>query len=1033
MPVTRSFSHTTNLHPSSQDPESEDDVLLLKPTSTSLHSPSRKPILPSAIPLSSRIITSPPAPSSLGGRAAQRMTRSKTATATLLTSTTTATINPRSSSQKHASSKTSTTIATSSSLRCRGRSKSGSVDRVDDSDPSDDELDNNRERIGGCSQYSAALCRRDDSNKENVAPFRCASVEILQQEARDAQQDSAARRTRRRSSLIGRSTSSSTSLASSLLPSSACSASVTDPSPTRRSLRRSEIVSGFSSEQASSSASEAPLPRTPSRRAARMGSSAGLSTFSSQSSLASAAEPRTPTRARLGNGRKRTRQSVGDDLGVDHGQGTSTPTTPLSKLRLSPSRRRTEDCDSIFSSQASSTGASISTAPSCIFDSFSDDGVGSSCSISRGVSPATTVMSSTTEVDISKTSPEQFSNIYAHAKALLRYAAAGNGSSLEAPVSPGDDADPRHNVEVIGREKERASVETFLDQRFGLFPKCEGYQEGELDGDPESGCLYVCGLPGTGKTALLRSILTIVEKRRSVGRVPTVVFINCMSLSHPRLVFGTVLSALGKPGSEALTDAEAESSLGELIKDGRQDILIVLDEMDHLLHSRAHQNILYRLFAWASSSPPAIAHGASSSFSLVGIANSLDLTERFVPLLASKGASPALLHFRPFEADEIVKVVRARLQGLRQCYDADPPAESDLDSPQANVTDGDLPLFSKVALELASRKIAAATGDLRKALDACRLAVELVETEQRKKATAETGREEMDASEPEARAEDGSELAAVQVSAPAIPRSRLLSHLTPSSAPKVGPQHILKVISTVLGSPSLSKIRNLGLHPKLVLLSLMVASLRSKEGLSVLGSGSQRQKAVKSNASVDIMTHGIRIADLEVTYLAILKQDGAFSPLESSELLNVFELLEVQGILSIRSEVDNCTSSSSSSRGLGGLNPSVVLGNGVSPSGKRAAKKQLLAANRMAVSLIPSEDILRGITTTAPALPSFSSKESNNSGASEAVCESIKRMWLKEEERARRSRGWEALAKDKEQVRNEELGGGRGQVASFGL
>lgn len=101
-------------------------------------------------------------------------------------------------------------------------------------DSSDDENDNggNTPRLGGCDSFSPATARPDDSNKENVAPFRCASQDLLDIEARDAQQEEAIRRTTtrsRRSSLMERQ-------------------SFTTPSPTThmRRLSRSSTTSDLS-------------------------------------------------------------------------------------------------------------------------------------------------------------------------------------------------------------------------------------------------------------------------------------------------------------------------------------------------------------------------------------------------------------------------------------------------------------------------------------------------------------------------------------------------------------------------------------------------------------------------------------------------------------------------------------------------------------------------------------------------------------------------------------------------------------------
>lgn len=398
----------------------------------------------------------------------------------------------------------------------------------------------------------------------------------------------------------------------------------------------------------------------------------------------------------------------------------------------------------------------------------------------------------------------------------------------------------------------------------------------------------------------------------------------------------------------------------------------------------------------------------------------MDLTERFVPLLQSKGASPELLHFRPFDAQEIITVVKSRLEGLFECYDG---TDEEVDhsnstiqiSSSAKPISNQLPLFSSPALELAAKKIAAVTGDLRKALDACRLAVELVELEQRTKASDAISIPQNSSQETQQKVSTNDNLDS----------SKLLSHMTPSSAPKVMPTHVLKVLGQVLGSPQLTKVRNLPLHPKLILLSFLVCKRRAEENMSVLGSEGGNNlvgsSSIKSNTGLNSAAANgkIRIADLISTYGYILKEEGSFASLEHSELIAVIDLLEVQGLFSIDSD---CLQSTSAT---GHLNSSSVnvTSNGVSPGGKRATKKQLLASNRNASLVISVENVLKGITTTPPA-----SAEVASTSTSALIPNLMNRIWIKEENRIQRSRNWESENRDREKVRREELGGGRGAL-----
>ncbi|CDR87295.1 uncharacterized protein SPSC_00421 [Sporisorium scitamineum] len=82
------------------------------------------------------------------------------------------------------------------------RSILGSSDFGDSSDDENDSQSTSR-RLGGCWSFPTAADRPDDSNKENVAPLRCASQDVLDMEARDAQQEDAIRRTTTRRSRQG--------------------------------------------------------------------------------------------------------------------------------------------------------------------------------------------------------------------------------------------------------------------------------------------------------------------------------------------------------------------------------------------------------------------------------------------------------------------------------------------------------------------------------------------------------------------------------------------------------------------------------------------------------------------------------------------------------------------------------------------------------------------------------------------------------------------------------------------------------------
>lgn len=522
----------------------------------------------------------------------------------------------------------------------------------------------------------------------------------------------------------------------------------------------------------------------------------------------------------------------------------------------------------------STTPSSSETAHSTLFD------LGSASS--AATTPATTP---------TKNTP----SLYAQARALLR-------DGAEAPL--------------VGRERERSILHTFLD----------GWLR--ADAPATSGCLYISGMPGTGKTALVRSVLA----ERAGAQVQTAL-INCVGLSHPHQVATEILAVLGVPRSDD-AGRDLEILEAELERRAQHELIIVLDELDHLLHTRVHQNVLYRLFCLPSRVRP------SARVGLIGIANSLDLTERFVPLLSSRGVQPEQMQFQPMGAADVCAVVHGRMDMLGI----------------------DAPLFSRPALELLARKLTAVSGDLRRALDTCRQALDLAEAEQASKGLSDTVR--------------------------------------------VQPQHILRVLSHMAGHAQIARVRALGVHAKLLLLAWVTI---------------QERAAAQLNPST--VDGGVRIAELETAYHAMLHDDAGFvSPLETSELLDVLDRLEAQGLIRIYAEATGGSAPQAFSKCGGSRSGTPV--RRVSPSGKRAAAKQLLGTNRRVVPSLDRDSIVKALTTRG---------EAHDEQHTPTVVEAMCRLLRHAQDRVARATLWRVEQPEREHIRNEELGGGRSALPTIPL
>ena len=117
------------------------------------------------------------------------------------------------------------------------------------------------------------------------------------------------------------------------------------------------------------------------------------------------------------------------------------------------------------------------------------------------------------------------------------------------------------------------------------------------------------------------------------------------------------------------------------------------------------QEVLYKLFE--------LPFLPKSRLILIGIANSLDFTDRVLPRLQTKSwCKPTLLQFQPYSKDEICAILRGRI------------TEAD----NSGVVD-------QSAVTFCARKVSAMTGDARKALDILRRAVEIADSDRRKNIT----------------------------------------------------------------------------------------------------------------------------------------------------------------------------------------------------------------------------------------------------------------------------------------------------------
>ncbi|KAF8533927.1 P-loop containing nucleoside triphosphate hydrolase protein [Trichophaea hybrida] len=368
---------------------------------------------------------------------------------------------------------------------------------------------------------------------------------------------------------------------------------------------------------------------------------------------------------------------------------------------------------------------------------------------------------------------------------------------------------------LIGRDTERAVLNSFLKTRLAA-------QTG--------GCLYISGPPGCGKSALLTEIMGELagDQNYSIQKA----WINCMSLHTPSSIYASLLDSFSSSGTEF---SDLESLF--ISSNKNQTYVLVLDEIDHLLS----HDLLPTLFE--------LSLRKNSRLLLVGIANALDLTDRFIPRLKAKNLEPELLPFLPYTAPQISEVLTTRLRSLLT------PAEKE------SCESTFLPCVHPAAIQLLSRKVAAASGDLRKAFDILRRALELVEMES------------LQALRSQQQNESRPVLGETTINSPS-PRPITRPSWTASTAPRATLAHVAKASSSTLGASISTRIAKLNAHQK-ALLCVLVA----KSG-----------------------TAPYAMQKLKDSYMKACKSEAVrMMPLVGAEFRGVVDAMEAVGVLDLRS------------------------------------------------------------------------------------------------------------------------------------
>jgi Cdc6-like AAA superfamily ATPase len=284
------------------------------------------------------------------------------------------------------------------------------------------------------------------------------------------------------------------------------------------------------------------------------------------------------------------------------------------------------------------------------------------------------------------------------------------------------------------QEKDEESIKSFSEARLEYLP-CRkeeqdliyNYIKQGLQTNGNYHSLYIAGMPGTGKTASVKTIINILESElneaknkrngKALGKDGIIPFqikflsgINFPNISNVfkiiyKFIFAKVKDKLNIKDyiqllNEFFSNRKKYNSSSSLNDPSNSHIILIIDEIDILINNS--QNLLYNIFNWTTYD--------YAKLIVISISNTLDLPNRLLPKIRSRMGDNIIM-FKPYNKEELGIIIKDR--GI------------------------DLSLFSQDAIRLSCVKVAAINGDLRRVFHILTRAKEINSAENYKKKNKE--------------------------------------------------------------------------------------------------------------------------------------------------------------------------------------------------------------------------------------------------------------------------------------------------------
>ena len=219
--------------------------------------------------------------------------------------------------------------------------------------------------------------------------------------------------------------------------------------------------------------------------------------------------------------------------------------------------------------------------------------------------------------------------------------------------------------------------------------------------------LYICGMPGTGKTKSVKRVIKIIkEENKENNDVPfRYLFLNAVNFNtNIKVIKGIYNFIFSKQDQEIkalkylnildtfFSNRNNFKNTLNLNDPTNSHIILIIDEIDYLINK--FKLLLYHIFNWTTYK--------NSKLIIISISNLIMIDKYFSLKIISRFGKNKIL-FKPYNKEQIREIIQYK--------------------------DININLFDEDALKLASMKVAAINGDLRRVISILRHAIEIYKSD----------------------------------------------------------------------------------------------------------------------------------------------------------------------------------------------------------------------------------------------------------------------------------------------------------------